>query len=630
MKRNGYIVLLVAAVAWVTVAVVLSTGALSGAHTLVTPSGPSPTCLPATLEHSATLPGTSVDVSPAPETDTATPHTHISFLGVPVTDIQDVTVEGSRSGYHYGHVYGYFQGDGGSFVPDKPFDTGERVVVRAVVGPAGGEHRTSFSFRVSTPYPTAGLPGFPNPPAAPASYESFVSTPGLQPPVMNVTAADRDPGAGDVFMTVGPGPGTAGPLIYSPQGRLVWYDQLPRGRNALNLRVQSYEGQNDLTWWQGRVLALGFGQGEDVVMNSNYQNLATIHGGNGLEADLHELQIEPDNVAFITVYNVMRCDLSPVGGARNGVIIDSAVQAIDIKTGLVRWEWNSLDHVGVGESHAPVPSGATPWDWFHINSIDPEPDGDLLISGRSTWAAYQLEKGSGNILWRLGGTKSSFKLAPGAETAWQHDVRILPNGTITAFDDGSNPRIHYQSRGVRLAIDPANRTARLLRAYPHPGGPLLADSQGNLQTLPDGNLVIGWGGIPSVSELSKGGELLFDAHLPPGSSSYRAFRFPWEGHPLSLPALSARVLATGDETAVFASWNGATDVASWRVLGGPSPGSVTAQVTMPDSGFESTVTYPDSFPEHKVEYVAVQALGTGGQVLATSPTVQVQPPPKAG
>src|SRR5271155_2056719 len=101
MRRNGYIVLLVAAVAWVAVAIVLGTGALSSAHTVITPSGASPTCLPATLEHSATLPGTSVDVSPAPETDTAGPRTQISFLGDPVTDIQDVTVEGSRSGYHY-------------------------------------------------------------------------------------------------------------------------------------------------------------------------------------------------------------------------------------------------------------------------------------------------------------------------------------------------------------------------------------------------------------------------------------------------------------------------------------------------------------------------------------------------
>ena len=158
-----------AAVAWVVVAVVLGTGSLSGAHTVVPPSGVSPACLPATLNHSAALAGTTVDVSPAPETDTANPGTQISFLGTPVTDIRDVSVEGSRSGYHYGHVYGYFQGDGGSFVPDKPFAAGERVLVRALVGGPGGEHRTSFGFRVATPYPTGGIPGFPNPPAPPSA-----------------------------------------------------------------------------------------------------------------------------------------------------------------------------------------------------------------------------------------------------------------------------------------------------------------------------------------------------------------------------------------------------------------------------------------------------------------------------
>jgi hypothetical protein len=195
------------------------------------------------------------------------------------------------------------------------------------------------------------------------------------------------------------------------------------------------------------------------------------------------------------------------------------------------------------------------------------------------------------------------------------------------FDDGSNPRIHYQSRGVRVALDEAHHAARLVRSYPHPGGPLLADSQGNMQTLPDQSVVIGWGAVPSVTELAKDGTALYDAHLPPGSSSYRAFRFPWSGHPLWLPGVSARVLPAGDSTAVFASWNGATDVASWRVLAGPTPGSLTAQVTMPDSGFESTVTFPNAYQERKVEYVAVQALGSAGQLLASSPTVQVQAPP---
>jgi hypothetical protein len=623
MRRNGYIVLLVAAVAWVTVAIVLSTGALSGARTVVPPSGASPACLPATFEHSATLAGTAVNVSPEPESDTASTTTQISFLGTPVTDIQGVSVEGSRTGYHYGHLYGYFQGDGGSFVAEKPFETGERVVVRALLGAAGEEHRASFAFRIAHPYPTAGIPGFPNPKASASSYQSFASAPGLQPPILDVTGPDRDPGAGAVMLNVGPGPGQAGPLIYTPQGRLVWFDKLPKGLNALNLSVQPYEGQNDLTFWQGHVLALGFGEGEDVVMDPNYQTVATIRAGNGYDADLHDFQIEPGEVAYITAYNPIRCDLTPEGGARNGVIVDTVVQELDMKTGLVRWEWHSLDHVAASESHAPVPTSATPWDWFHLNSIDPEPNGDVLISGRSTWAAYQLAGGSGKILWRLGGTKSSFTMGLGTETAWQHDARKHPDGTITMFDDGSNPRIHYQSRGIRVAIDLKRRTARLLHSYPHPGGPLLADSQGNVQTLPDENLLIGWGGIPSVSELDSSGGLLFDAHLPPGSSSYRAFRFPWSGHPLTLPAVSARVLATGDSTSVFASWNGASEVASWRVLAGASSGSLEARAMMPDNSFESTITFPNAY-----DYVAVQALGAAGQLLATSPTVAVQKPPK--
>ncbi len=617
MRRNGYIVLLLAVVAWVTVAIVLGTSG-SGAHTTVPPSGPSPACLPATLDHGAALSGTSVDVSPAPATDTANPDTQISFLGVPVTDIQDVSVEGSRSGYHYGHVHGYFQGDGGSFVPDKPFDAGERVLVRALIGAPGAERRSSFSFQVATPYPTDAIPGFPNPPAEPASYQAFESAPGIQPPILDVTTPDQDPKSGDVMMTVGPGPGQFGPLIYTPQGRLVWFGQLAAGVNALNLSVQSYEGQRDLTWWRGRVLALGFGQGEDVVIDSNYQTVATVRAGNGHEADLHDFQIAPDNVAYITVYNVMRCDLTPVGGARNGVIVDAAVQEVDMKTGLVRWEWHALDHVGVGESHAPVTAHATPWDWFHLNSIDPEPNGNVLISARSTWAAYQLHAGSGEVLWRLGGTRSSFAMGPGTETAWQHDARMHADGTVTLFDDGSNPRIHYQSRGVRISIDSARHSARLVAAYPHPGAPLLADSQGNMQVLGNENLIIGWGSVPGVSELSRQGALLFDAHMPPGSSSYRAFRFPWSGHPLWPPAASAKVLSTGDSTAVFASWNGATEVASWRVLAGSSGDSLTPEAAMPDSGFESSITLPSAY-----QYVAVQALGAGGQLLGSSATVKV-------
>src|ERR1035437_3734460 len=215
-------------------------------------------------------------------------------------------------------------------------------------------------------------------------------------------------------------------------------------------------------------------------MDPNYQTVATVRAGNGYAADLHDFQIAPHNVAYISVYNVMRCDLSSLGGVRNGVIIDTAVQQVDIKTGLVRWEWHSLDHASVSESHAPVPTTAIPWDFFHLNSIDVEPGGDLLLSARSTWAAYQLQAGSGTIVWRLGGTNSSFAMGPGPSPAWQPDPRLLPDGRGTMFSAAPTPKTPHRPRARPLPPAPTRRTARLIAAYPHPGGQLLSDSQGNM------------------------------------------------------------------------------------------------------------------------------------------------------
>jgi Arylsulfotransferase (ASST) len=631
MHRNVRIILGIAALAlaWGVLAIALGSPSLRLAGSSAS-GGASPSCLPTSLEHTAALPGTTVDVSPAPATDTANPRTQISFLGAPAGDIREVSVVGQRSGPHTGRLRAYSQGDGASFAPDAPFDAGERVEVRATIGGNGVENggrgprsdaatrRVAFDFRVDTPYPTATVSAFPNPAAAPADYQSFYTLPGVQAPVLSVTVPDRDPAAGDILTTNGPGPGQYGPLIYTPQGRLVWFDKLPAGETAEDLNEQAYEGQRDLTWWRGRVLSLGFGQGEDVVMDSRYQTVARIPGGNGLKADLHEFQIAPHSIAYITAFNPIRCNLTPLKGAANGAITDTAIQEIDIKTGLVRWEWHSLDHVAAAESEVETPTTAMPWDWFHINSIDPEPDGNIFISARSTWAGYQLEGATGKILWRLGGLKSSFKMRPGTETAWQHDGRILPDGEVTFFDDGSNPPIHRQSRAVRIALDFKTREARLLSAYTHPDSPLLAASQGNMQTLASGSAVVGYGGVPAISEYAAGGSLLFDAHLPFDMSFYRAFRFPWSARPLSPPAVLASLNNTDEETIVHASWNGATGVAAWRVLAGKHTGSLTVQATIPASGFESSTTLPREY-----DRAAAQALDATGHVLGTSPTVGV-------
>ncbi len=619
MKRRTPIAATLAALAGTTLAFVLSAcGSGTSSTSTSASSGASPPCLPPTLQHTAALAGTGVDVSPAPETGTANPHTQISFLGTNVANVRDVTVRGSASGAHTGSLRGYHQGDGASFIPNIPFTAGEQVTVSAVIGPGRRERHVSFYFHIDTPYPTAGVSGFPNLAASPADYESFYTLPGAQAPIMAVTVHDHDPTAGDILTTNGPGPGQYGPLIYTPQGRLVWFDRLSGGEAAENLSEQTYEGQRVLTWWKGRVLSLGFGQGEDLVMNSHYQTIARIPGANGLHADLHDFQIVPHDIAYITAFNPIRCDLTPIKGKRGGAIVDTAVQQIDMKTGLVRWEWHSLDHVGASESEVETPADSTPWDYFHLNSIDPQPDGEILISARSTWAGYLLEGGSGKILWRLGGNRSSFKMGPGTSMAWQHDGRVLANGEVTFFDDGSNPPIHRQSRGLRIRLDLASHEARLVSAYTHTDPPLLAASQGNMQTLPSGNTVVGYGAVPAISEYSPAGSLLFDAHQPLDMSFYRAFRFPWSARPQNPPAVLASLNNTGEETIVHASWNGATGVSSWRLLAGKHPGALTAQATIAADAFESATTLPG-----KYDYVVVQALDAAGRVIGTSKTARV-------
>jgi len=634
MRRTGLTIIGALVLAWAIAAIALDSPSLKLAGS-ESATAAAPECIPSTLAHSATLAGTGVDVSPEPGTDTANPATQISFLGVPANEIRAVSVTGRQSGAHPGHLRPYSQGDGASFVPDTSFAAGERVTVHVTLGSPSGPGSTSgptsapartiaYSFRVDVPYPTAGAAEFPNPPAAPADYESFATLPGAQPPALHVTVPDRDPAAGDILTSNGPGPGQYGPLIYTPQGELVWFDHLPPGETAEDVKVQSYEGHPDLTWWRGRVLSLGFGQGEDVVMNPAYQVVARVGGGNGLRADLHEFQIVSPGVAYVTAFNPIRCDLSHAAGSREGAIVDTAVQEIDMRTGLVRWEWHSLDHVGIKESETE-PSGDTPWDWFHINSIDPLPDGDLFISARSTWAGYLLEHGSGRILWRLGGSRSSFKMGPGTRTAWQHDGRVLPDGQVTFFDDGSNPPEHSQSRGVRIALDMATHEAKLVKSFDHPDPPLLAASQGNMQTLPDENAVVGYGAVPEITEYAPDGEVLFDAHMSYDLTFYRAYRQPWSGRPLTPPALVADANNTEEETILHMSWNGATGVASWRVLAGTRPKALTPRTTVAATGFETTTILPRRYgsKSRRYGYFAVQALDAAGRVLATSQTVGV-------
>jgi len=444
--------------------------------------------------------------------------------------------------------------------------------------------------------------------------QRFRSRPDLRPPVVTVRRRSHRTAPGYVFIAPLSGPGQDGPMIVDDRGELVWFQPL-RGKTAMDFRVQFYRGKPVLTWWHGRFVG-GWGRGEYVVADGAYRPIVRVEAGNGYRGDHHDFTITPRGTALFTVYHGVRRNLLSVGGPRRGIVMDGVLQEVDIETGRLLFEWHSLDRVGIGESYKSVPKKSRdPWDYFHINSADVDQDGNLLISARNTHAVYKIDRDTGAIIWRLGGKRSDFRMGRKTRFAWQHDVRRQPDGTLSIFDNAASPKVRERSRGIVLGLNTRKMRVTLKRKYEHPRR-LLANNKASMQVMPNGNAFLGWGSEPYFSEFSKRGRLLFDARFPGPVVSYRAYRFPWTGHPSDAPAVAASV-SREDRLTVYASWNGATNVVTWQVLTGPSPDELRPARSARRDGFETAIRVQTMQP-----YVSVQAKDRQGQVMATSRTIR--------
>jgi len=557
----------------------------------------------------------SVTISPLPGTPTALPQTQISFLGASARSLSAISVVGSSSGRHGGRLRSYASATGASFLPSKPFTPGEQITVHAEWAAAKGARRPlSSSFTIAQPGVVAQTE-FPPTPGSAAEVQSFQSRSDLHPGVVTVHQAAGAGGApGLLFAAPFLGPGQYGPMIFDSAGNLVWFRPMPAGEDAADLRTQVYRGKTDLTWWQGRTLQLGYGLGEDVIANSSYRTVAVVKAGNGLLADEHEFTLTPHGSAYVLAYSPVQTSLSSAGGPASGLALDGVIQEIDIHTGLVMWEWHSLGNVDVSESYSKVPGLTTnPYDYFHINSLATDSQGNLLISARNTWTVYRVSKRTGAVIWRLGGKKSTFTLGPGVQFAYQHNAQWMSNGEISLFDDEGAPPVKPPSRGELINLNEKTKTATLAGQLVRTSGPLATGSQGDVQALPGGGWMVGWGGLPNFTEFNARGEVIYDAQLPHAENSYRVYRLPWTGQPSEPPAIAAKT--TGAATAVYASWNGATTVASWQLLTGSSSTHLTVVSTTPKSGFETVIPAPTA------AFVRVRALSASGKVLGSSRTI---------
>jgi Arylsulfotransferase (ASST) len=350
-------------------------------------------------------------------------------------------------------------------------------------------------------------------------------------------------------------------------------------------------------------------------MDDTYRVITTVRAGNGLTTDGHEFLLTPQNTALITSYHDVPYDLSPLGGPKDGQVTEGVVQEVDVATGRVLFEWHSLDHVPLADSYLPVDS---PYDYFHINAVNLDEDGNLLISARHTWTVYKVDRHTGTVFWRLGGKNSTFALDAAATFAWQHDAEAAGNGLVRIFDNesgGAEARMPH-SRVLWLHLDLGARRATLARVLEHPNG-YSASAQGNAQALPNGDTFVGWGTAARVSEFDAENALLFDAS-PWRDITYRAYRFTWFGRPNTRPHAIARRKGRRS-TAVQAVWNGATGVAKWRVLAGRSAKRLTAVRVVHWNGLSTAIRI-----RGKLRMVAVVAVDASGAVIARSRVVRVR------
>ena len=451
---------------------------------------------------------------------------------------------------------------------------------------------------------------------------AFRSRPDLSPPIVEVAKEAHDTASGYTFIAPEQGDaGQGGSLIIDNKGQVVWFRPLrSASTRAMDFRTQTYRGESVLTWIESFPVDLS----EYVIFDSSYHEIARFTPPNDYDdGDHHEFLISSQDTALITNHDTVPRDLTSVGGSSDSAAREGIVQELDIETGKVLFEWHSLDHVGLDETYSKPGEDKdySGIDYFHLNSIDVDHDNNLLVSARRTSAVYKIDRNTGEIIWRLGGKKSDFEMGEGTRFAFQHDARRLPDGTISIFDNGTTvihnslPKAIEESRAIVLELDEQKMKATLLREYTHPDK-LKAAAAGNAQVLENGNVFVGWGRALAISEFSHDGVLLSDLRLQPENRSYRAFRFPWSGHPSDKPAAVAERTSEG-EVRGYASWNGATEVATWEVLAGPRVDRLGALRSSPRDGFETVMVVRTSDP-----YVGVRAKDRSGRVLGTSKAVE--------
>ena len=356
-------------------------------------------------------------------------------------------------------------------------------------------------------------------------------------------SAPGEPNTGWYLVTFG-GLGGPGPTPYvailDTNGTPVWYKRTDR--TPLDLKVLS---DGTLAWTPLLGAAYGVHPTHGYEVHTLDGSLVDTVASVDSPSDHHELLELANGNWLIVTYRVRldTVDLTAIGGGAAETVVDSVLQEVDAQGNLV-WEWDSKDHLAVTETTTifrvganSVPGAGDLVDLVHVNSVDELPDGDLLVSGRHLDAVFRVDRSTGDIEWKLGGTNAgdnpdgavalTIVDDPLNGTIHAHDARVLDADTITVFDNRSGNGVGQPARAVRYDIDEGTSTARLTSELRNPRG-RSSGGLGSFQVLPDGHWLINWGSVPNdgrmVEEFTDSGQLV--VALDHAGQSYRTTKVP--------------------------------------------------------------------------------------------------------
>lgn len=426
-----------------------------------------------------------------------------------------ITVTGSLSGIHSGEIIITKDGKKFLFKPHQPFVFNETVEVRinGIKTSATSNNSLVYTFRTQT-----GRPEF--------DYAGLMENDDQRTQNKNYIYADNSYAAPPLTVTVNNNP-TPG-RIYLNNFRTVTYP--PHMIIANNDGTPYYTrevAQNTPDFKKsprGTLTYFSLQKQKFYEEDVNYNKIDSFYCGNGYVTDNHDLQILPNGHAYVMSYDPQIVDMSLIvpNGVSNATVIGLIIQEIDENKNVV-FQWRSWDHYNILDATHTAMNAST-IDYVHGNAIEPDDDGNVLISARHLSEITKINRSTGAMIWRLGGVNNQFTFPNDSiEISYQHDIRRIANGHITMFDNGNFHTPNF-SRSIEYQLDEVNKIATLVWQYRNTPD-IYGGSRGSSQRLSNGNTFICWGSTnPNFTEVTPDGTVVLEMSLPSGIYSYRGYK----------------------------------------------------------------------------------------------------------